>query len=94
MPADDPAFDAVMRSLITEIREHVAREESVTLPLLGNALSEDSLSALRAKVDKAKAAAPTHPHPLAPDRPPFNKLLGPGPALVDRVRDWLSREAS
>jgi hypothetical protein len=34
--------------------------------------------------------APTHPHAAAPDKPPFNVMLGPGAALVDRVRDWLS----
>jgi hypothetical protein len=34
--------------------------------------------------------APTHPHPSAPDKPPANKLLAPGAALVDRMRDALT----
>jgi hypothetical protein len=35
----------------------------------------------------AERAAPTRPHPAAPDRPPPpNKLLAPGAAVVDRVR--------
>jgi hypothetical protein len=27
---------------------------------------------------------------MSPDHPPFNALLAPGTALVDRVRDMLS----
>jgi hypothetical protein len=36
---------------------------------------------------QAKAAAPTHPHPHAPDTPPANVVSGPVTALADRVRD-------
>jgi hemerythrin-like domain-containing protein len=39
---------------------------------------------------KLEAMAPTHPHPSAPDKPPANKILGPGAALVDRMRDALT----
>jgi hypothetical protein len=28
---------------------------------------------------------------MAPDHPPFNALLAPGAALVDRVRDLLTK---
>lgn len=38
----------------------------------------------------AKKPAPTRPHPAAPDKPPANKLLGPGAGLVDRARDMLT----
>lgn len=87
---DDPEFDPLMRELMTAIKEHVEEEESGLFPQLRKTLSEDDLMELGRKVETAKKMAPTHPHPAAPDHPPFNKLLGPGPALVDRVRDFLS----
>jgi hypothetical protein len=37
-----------------------------------------------------KMAAPTHPHPAAPDTPPGNILLGPFVAFMDRVKDLAS----
>jgi hemerythrin superfamily protein len=92
--ADDPEHDGLVRQVIAEIRQHVSEEESITLPQLRNALPENDLRRLADKVRQAKAVAPTHPHPTAPDHPPFNKLLGPGPALVDRVRDWLRSSGS
>ena len=39
---------------------------------------------------KSKKMAPTRPHPSAPDRPPANKILGPGVGLIDRMRDALT----
>lgn len=89
MSPAEPTYDGYVRRLITTVRDHVSEEESITLPLLRNALPESDLLALAGKVLRAKRMSPTHPHPLAPDHPPFNKVLGAGPALVDRVRDWL-----
>lgn len=43
------------------------------------------------KIRRAKAVAPTRPHPSAPDKPPANKLPAPGAGLVDRVRDFRHR---
>jgi hypothetical protein len=41
-------------------------------------------------VVNVKKMAPTRPHPSAPDKPPANKILGPGAGLVDRLRDTLT----
>lgn len=54
--------------------------------LLG-AVAVDERVELGRRYVKAKDAAPTHPHPHAPDTPPGNVVLGPVAALVDRVRD-------
>jgi hypothetical protein len=42
------------------------------------------------KIRRAKAMAPTRPHPAAPNTPPANKLLAPGAGLVDRARDFVT----
>jgi len=90
MEPSHPEFDRLVRLLISEIRQHVSEEEGITLPQLRNALTEDDLVQLGGKLQQAKKIAPTHPHPSAPDHPPFNKVMGAGPALVDRVRDFLN----
>jgi hypothetical protein len=38
-------------------------------------------------MEKAKALAPTHPHPKAPNEPPGNIVAGLGAAVIDKVRD-------
>lgn len=88
--ADDPQFDMLMARLMTEIRTHVADEESKVFPKLREACSAEMLNDLGDKVRQAKKMAPTRPHPSAPDKPPANKLLAPGIGLVDRMRDALS----
>jgi hemerythrin superfamily protein len=86
----DPRFDELLGTLMAEIRHHIEEEESDLLPKLEAACSEEQLRDLGEKVVRAKAMAPTHPHPSAPDKPPANKLLAPGAALVDRMRDALT----
>jgi hemerythrin superfamily protein len=84
-----PAFDGLLAQLITDIRGHVADEETDLFPRLRAACHSDELDELGAKVTRAKKVAPTHPHPKAPDTPPMNKLGAPVLGLVDRVRDAL-----
>ncbi len=90
---DDPRFDDVLTQLITDIRGHVAEEETDLFPRLEAACSGPELAELGAKVQQAKKFAPTRPHPSAPDTPPLNKVMGPPVGLVDRVRDALSGRA-
>jgi hemerythrin superfamily protein len=79
-----------VRKLAGQIREHAGKEEADLFPALASMMSPEERLELGQKIEKAKSMAPTHPHPSAPDRPPMNKLLGPGVALVDRVRDAIS----
>ncbi|GAA2624890.1 MULTISPECIES: hemerythrin domain-containing protein [Streptomyces] len=88
--ADDPRFDGLVDKLMTEIREHIAEEESILFPRLRGACSAEALDELGEKVRSAKRTAPTRPHPSVPDKPPANKILAPGVGLVDRLRDALS----
>jgi len=86
----DPKFDALVRTLIDDIRHHVADEESELLPKLRDACDGAELTELGKKFERAKKLAPTRPHPSAPDKPPANKILGPGVGLIDRMRDALT----
>jgi hemerythrin superfamily protein len=86
----DPRFDELLDKLMTEIRHHVEDEETDLFPRLRQTCSETELVDLGEKIVRAKRAAPTRPHPSAPDKPPMNKILAPGAGLIDKVRDALS----
>ena len=93
MSADDPQFGVLMTQLRRSIQEHVAEEENDVFPQFRTKVSPEELKALGSKVEALKKIVPTHPHPMAPDHPPFNALLGPGAGLVDRLRDMLTGRA-
>jgi hemerythrin superfamily protein len=86
----DAEFRPTLDTLMAQIRHHVHDEEGKLFPALAAACDRGDLVRLGEQVQRAKHAAPTRPHPSAPDRPPLNKLLGPGAGLVDRLRDALS----
>ena len=88
--AEDVEFSALVRKLIEEVRHHIEEEESDLLPKLREACDTRELGELGEKFENTKKMAPTRPHPLAPDKPPANKILGPGVGLIDRMRDALS----
>jgi hypothetical protein len=82
-----------MQQLMDAIKEHVAEEENDVFPQFRSKVDEDELNKLGETVQRLKKIVPTHPHPMAPDHPPFNALLGPGAGLVDRLRDMLTGRA-
>ncbi|MER5753307.1 hemerythrin domain-containing protein [Streptomyces sp. NPDC002088] len=88
--AEDDQFDHLVAKLRLEVAEHVRDEENRLFPLLAEVCTPEALEHLGGKIRDAKKAAPTHPHPAAPDTAPANKILGPGIGLVDRVRDLLA----
>jgi hemerythrin superfamily protein len=90
LDADDSAFDEQLATLMREIREHVAEEESQMFPHMRTIFSEAELVEMAEKVERVKKMAPTRPHPSAPDEPPGDKLLGPIAGLFDRMRDAVS----
>ncbi|MGV0721076.1 hemerythrin domain-containing protein [Mycolicibacterium elephantis] len=87
---EDSKYDELVRKLIADIRHHIKDEEEDLLPQLRTVCPGDELRELSEKFHRAKKMAPTRPHPSAPDRPPANKILGPGAGLVDRLRDALT----
>jgi len=90
LDAEDPRFDELVAQLIGDVRHHIEEEEGSTFPKLSTAASSEELVKLGAKLEMAKKVAPTRPHPSAPDTPPWNKIVGPGTGLVDRLRDALT----
>jgi hemerythrin superfamily protein len=91
---DDNQFPTHLQKLQEAVLQHAEKEETLVFAPLGEALDADRRNHLGSRYCKAKAAAPTHPHPNAPDTPPANMALGPVAALVDRARDAMHKLAS
>jgi hemerythrin superfamily protein len=85
-PASDE-FGQKLRQLRDDVLEHAEAEEQNIFPLLRALEHEEERAELGARYEKAKASAPTHPHPNAPNTPPGNKVLGPIAAFADKIRD-------
>ena len=79
------AFD----ELVATITHHVKEEETGLLPRLRGALGQERLEQMAKKMEVARKAAPTHPHPHAPNTPPGNVAAGAFAAVVDKIRDAL-----
>jgi hemerythrin-like domain-containing protein len=94
LDGDDPEFASALDTLMTEIREHVAEEESEMFPRLRATFSQQELLELGAKVESVKKMAPTRPHPSAPDAPPGDKILGPVTGMFDRLRDAVTHRGT
>lgn len=84
-PADE-RFDAKVNVLIDSVRRHVEEEEASLFPALRNALPRKELVELGERMVKAKQAAPTRPHPKAPDSPPVKLVVGAASEMLDKTR--------
>lgn len=93
--ADHMPFDITMQRVIDMVRHHVREEEQDNglFDQLRAALSQRELDELGRTLERSWKIAPTRAHPLAPDRPPGNIVLGVPMGVVDRVRDRLSGRA-
>ncbi len=80
-------FAQQLSKLEDAVLRHAEAEEREIFPLLRAVEDDEERIALGARYDRAKASAPTHPHPHAPDTPPGNLVVGPVAALFDKARD-------
>jgi hemerythrin-like domain-containing protein len=88
--ASEPRFLESLGRLEAVLRDHVQDEETEQFPLLRARIPAEQLVEMAGKVETAKKAAPTRPHPSAPHSELFHKAVGPGVGLVDRLRDKLT----
>jgi hemerythrin superfamily protein len=89
IPTTHPRFGSKLRVLADNVRRHLAAEEAELLPLLERSLDEERRGDLARALERAKRAAPTRPHPAAPDTPPAVFVAGAVAAVYDRSRDAL-----
>jgi len=93
--ADHAPFEITMGRVIDMVRQHVKEEEepSGLFDRLRQQLNQRELDELGRTLERSWKMAPTRAHPLAPDRPPGNLVLGVPMGIIDRARDRISGRA-
>jgi hemerythrin superfamily protein len=92
MGPEAPDFKVRFVDFKRAVLDHAEHEEREVLPRLSQAGDAELLRKLGSAFMTAKAVAPTHPHPHAPESAIGNIVLGPAVAIMDRARD-AAREA-
>jgi hemerythrin superfamily protein len=82
-PSDRERYDAKVTVLAESVRHHMDEEETEVFPTVAEAMDETRRRELGAAMVAAWRIAPTRPHPLSPDTPPGNLLVGPFAAVWD-----------
>jgi hemerythrin-like domain-containing protein len=90
----DPATESFMAKLEAfekAVDQHAEAEETEEFPHVLTACDEEQRQKMGRRLLSVQSMAPTHPHPAAAGSPAGQALTGPFVAMVDRVRDALSR---
>jgi hemerythrin-like domain-containing protein len=69
------------------VRRHVEADAEQLLPVLNRVAPVDDLIRIGNRFETAEEAAPTRPHLGTPSTPPWNKVVDPAVAVVDKIRD-------
>jgi len=83
----EPAFAAKIAEFKQAVLAHAEAEEREVFSRLRKTASPDTLNTMGKALLRAEEAAPTHPHPHAPNSAVGNLVGGPFLAMVDKVRD-------
>jgi hemerythrin-like domain-containing protein len=89
----DPDYQLALAEFVKAGREHIGYEQDVVWPKVEAAVSRQDLETLGEKLELAKKAAPTRPHPDTPPNATVLKTMGMGAAMVDHVRDAVTGRA-
>ncbi|KND00129.1 uncharacterized protein SPPG_04471 [Spizellomyces punctatus DAOM BR117] len=87
----DADFDALLAKMMRELRQHIQEEETEDLPKLRSALQNEEGTKLGREFQMTKKFVPTRSHPSAPDKPPFETVVGLLTAPLDKLRDMFSK---
>jgi hemerythrin superfamily protein len=83
-------FASVISLIASAVRDHITFEESQVWPKLRLGLPDDEARRAGEALDRARAAAPTRPHPHTPPDPRLLRIVGPAIVAADRARDVLT----
>lgn len=84
---DDLTFGALATDIAAAVRRHVEADDAELFPVLMRMAPVEDLIRVGNRIETAEEAAPTRPHPSTPARPPWNKVVDPAVAVVDKIRD-------
>lgn len=80
--------------LAAAVHRHVAADSEELLPVLTQMVPIEDLIRVGNRIEVAEEAAPTRPHPGTPSNPPWNKVVDPAVAVIDKVRDVVTNRTT
>jgi hypothetical protein len=80
--------------LAAAVRRHVAADAEELLPVLTQMVPIEDLIRVGNRIEVAEEAAPTRPHPATPSSPPWNKVVDPAVAVIDKLRDVVTNRTT
>ncbi|KAI0439184.1 hypothetical protein F4803DRAFT_55087 [Xylaria telfairii] len=84
---EDPNFSKTPEALWTDLSAHIKEEEHDDLPALEKSLDEHDSKKMTKSSGRTKMFIPTRSHPSAPDKPPFETVIGLLAAPLDHIKD-------
>ncbi|KAG6848331.1 hypothetical protein H0H93_001134 [Arthromyces matolae] len=81
----------LLRSIMDHLHEHNDHEETKDLPLLEPALGKDASVSAAQSFTRTKHFVPTRAHPSAPNKPPFETIVGFLSAPLDKLKDAFAK---
>lgn len=91
MKATDPQFKPTLQALFKDLQEHIKEEEQDDLPSLESAIARDESESMASSFERTKKFVPSRSHPTAPDKPPFETVVGLMTAPIDKLADMFRK---
>jgi len=89
--AGTPDFIPTLNSLMDDLKQHIKEEEEDDLVALDGVLSDDASESMAKSFGRTKAFVPSRSHPMAPNKPPFETVVGLMTAPLDHLGDMLRK---
>jgi hypothetical protein len=70
-----------------DLNQHIQEEENDDLPALESAIQNDESESIAKSFGRTKAFVPSRSHPNAPNKPPFETVIGLMTAPIDHLGD-------
>ncbi|KAF5386229.1 hypothetical protein D9615_002526 [Tricholomella constricta] len=86
-----PEHADLLKDIMDHLNEHIKSEEGEDFPALESAIGKEASMAAASKFTRTKKFVPTRSHPSAPDKPPFETVVGLMAAPLDKLKDAFSK---
>ncbi|CAI7589978.1 unnamed protein product [Penicillium viridicatum] len=83
----DSQFTPTLKALMNDLSQHIKEEETEDLPKLEEVLSQEESEKYSTSFGRTKMFVPSRSHPSAPDKPPYETVVGLLAAPIDHLSD-------
>jgi len=83
----DSEFKSTLEAIMKDLNQHIREEENDDLPALESAIQNDESESIAKSFGRTKAFVPSRSHPNAPNKPPFETVIGLMTAPIDHLGD-------